>query len=80
MTCALSPTRLIPWFSKTEGNTYATLLHHPLLFGEIQRSAQEVARRISGAVAREVRASQDLISDNEPFIAPLPGWFAQVNI
>ena len=43
---------------KTEGNTYATLLHHPLLFGEIQRSAQEVARRISGAVAGEVRASQ----------------------
>ena len=38
-----SPTGLIPWFSKTEGNTYATLLHHPLLFGEIQRSAQEVA-------------------------------------
>ena len=37
------PTRLIPWFSKTEGNTYATLLHHPLLFGENQRSAQEVA-------------------------------------
>ena len=26
------PTRLIPWFSKTEGNTYATLLHHPFLF------------------------------------------------
>ena len=35
---------MIPWFSKTEGNTYDTLLHHPLLFGEIQRSAQEVAR------------------------------------
>ena len=33
------PNGLIPWFSKTEGNTYATLLHHPLLFGEIQRSA-----------------------------------------
>ena len=47
------PTGLIPWFSKTEGNTYATLLCHPLLFGEIQRSAQEVARRISGAVAGE---------------------------
>ena len=29
------PTGLIPWFSKTEGNTYATLLHHPFLFGEI---------------------------------------------
>src|ERR671919_2540073 len=22
----------MPWFSKTEGNTYATLLHHPFLF------------------------------------------------
>ena len=26
------PTGLIPWFSKTEGNTYATFLHHPFLF------------------------------------------------
>ena len=32
MTRAWSPTGLIPWFSKTEGNTYATLLHHPFLF------------------------------------------------
>ena len=31
-TCVHSPTGLIPWFSKTEGNTYATLLHHPVLF------------------------------------------------
>ena len=46
---------------KTEGNTYATLLHHPLLFGEIQRSAQEVARRISGAVAGEAHASKSTI-------------------
>ena len=23
---------MIPWFSKTEGNTYATLMHHPFLF------------------------------------------------
>ena len=42
-TWAWPPTGLIPWFSKTEGNTYATLLHHPFLFGENQRSAQEVA-------------------------------------
>ena len=42
-TRAMPPTGLIPWFSKTEGNTYATLLHHPFLFGENQRSAQEVA-------------------------------------
>ena len=27
-----SPTGLIPWFSKTKGNTSATLLHHPFLF------------------------------------------------
>ena len=31
-TRAWSPTGLIPWFSKTEGNTYATLLCHPFLF------------------------------------------------
>ena len=37
------PTGLIPWFSKTKGNTYATLMHHPVFFGENQRSAQEVA-------------------------------------
>ena len=32
VTHAWSPTGLIPWFSKTEGNTYAALLHHPFLF------------------------------------------------
>src|SRR6187399_2767920 len=36
-TRALSPTGLIPWFSKTEGNTYATVLHLPFLFDGIQR-------------------------------------------
>src|SRR6187399_582738 len=36
-TLAWSPTGLIPWFSKTEGNTYATVLHHPFLFEGIQR-------------------------------------------
>ena len=58
------PTGLIPWFSKTEGNTYATLLHHPFLFMGKPMHAQEVARRISGAVAGEAyaKSSQDLIS------------------
>ena len=32
VTCALSPTGLIPRCSKAEGNTYSTLLHHPFLF------------------------------------------------
>jgi hypothetical protein len=36
-TWAWAPTGLIPWFSKTEGNTYATLQHHPFLFGENQQ-------------------------------------------
>ena len=54
----LSPTGLIPWFSKTEGNTYATLLHHPFLFKGKPTHAQEVARRISGAIAGEVAPSQ----------------------
>ena len=31
-THAWPPTGLISWFSKIEGNTYATLLHHPFLF------------------------------------------------
>lgn len=74
------PTGLIPWFSKTKENTYATLLHHPLLFGEIQRSAQEVARRISGAIAGEVRASQDLTSDNKSFLASMQKLTYQVPI
>ena len=37
------PTGLIPWFSKTEGNTYATLLHHRFLFKGKPTHAQEVA-------------------------------------
>ena len=44
---------MIPWFSKTERNTYATLLHHPFLFKGKPTHAQEVARRISGAIAGE---------------------------
>ena len=58
------PTGLIPWFSKTEGNTYATLLHHPFLFKGKPTHAQEVARRIFGAVVGDAytKSSQDLIS------------------
>ena len=49
---------------KTEENNYATLLHHPFLFKGKPTHAQEVARRIFGAVAGEVYAKsrQDLIS------------------
>ena len=36
-----SPTGLIPWFSKTEGNTYGTMLHHSFLFEGIQRKLKK---------------------------------------
>ena len=56
MTCAFSPTRLIPRFSKL--TEILTLLCCITLSSsrENQRSAQEVERRISDAVAGEVFA------------------------
>ena len=50
------PTALIPWFSKTEGNTYATIAASPFPLQGKPTQAQNVARRISGAVAGEVFA------------------------
>ena len=69
------PTGLIPWFSKTEGNTYAALLHHPFLFkGKPTQCSRgnkkDFLRRCRGGSRK---TSQDLTPDNEPFLAPLPG-------
>ena len=50
------PTGLIPWFSKTEGSTYATIAASPFPLQGKPMQAQDVARRISGAVAGEVFA------------------------
>ena len=50
------PTGLIPWFSKTEGNTYATIAASPFSLQGKPTQAQDVARRISGAIAGEVFA------------------------
>ena len=47
------PTGLIPWFS-TEEIFISTLLHYPFLFKGKPTQAQEVAGRISGAVAGEI--------------------------
>ena len=55
VTFALSPTGLIPWFSKLR-EILTPLLHHPFLFKGKPTHAQEVARRISGAVAGEIYA------------------------
>ena len=52
------PTGLIPWFSKTKGNTYATLAASPSPLRGKPMQAQEVARRISGAVAGEAHQEQ----------------------
>ena len=40
-TRAWSPTGLIPWFSKTEVNTYAIMMHHRFLFEGIQRKLKK---------------------------------------
>ena len=55
---------MIPWFSKTEGNTYATIAASPFPLQGKPTQAQDVAIRISGAVAREAyaKSSQDSTS------------------
>ena len=42
-TRAWSPTRLIPWFSKTEGNTYATIAASPFTLQGKPTQDQDVA-------------------------------------
>ena len=50
------PTGLIPWFSKTKGNTYATLLHHPFLFKGKTNGCSRGSKKDFGAVVGEVFA------------------------
>ena len=38
------PTGLIPWFSKTKGNTYATIAASPFPLQEKPTQAQDVAK------------------------------------
>ena len=64
------PTGLIPWFSKTEGNTYATLLHHPFLFKgkptQCSRgSKKDFWRRCQGVYA-QVKTYQVPITNSYP--------------
>ena len=64
---------------KTDGNSYATLLHHPFLFKGKPTQAQEVARRISGVVAGRSTSSQDLISQQLAISGAVAGEiYAQV--
>ena len=71
----LSPTGLIPWFSKLR--EILTLLCCITLSSSREKpmQAQEVARRISGAVAGEAyaKSSQDLISHQLPISGAVAG-------
>ena len=81
-----SPTGLIPWFSKTEGNTKATLLHHPFLFkgktnGCSRGSKKDSWRRCRGVYA-QVKTYQVLITNSYPshyIICHLPLVFLSRN-
>ena len=67
MTCVLPPNGWIPWFSKTEGNTYATVLHHPFLFKGRPTHVQEVARRILAPLPgrlHQVKSRLDLLASS----------------
>ena len=68
-----SPTGLIPWFSKLR--EILTLLCCITLSSSRKKptQAQEVARRISGAIVGEAyaKSSQVLTPNNKPFLAPL---------
>ena len=73
------PTGLIPWFSKTEGNTYATLLHHPFLFKgkptQCSRGSKKDFRRRCRGVYAQVKTYQVPITTSYPphyIICPLP--------
>ena len=82
-TRAWSPTRLIPWFSKAEGNTYATLLHHPFLFKgkptQCSRgSKKDFWRRCRGGL-HNVKSRFGLLTTSH-FWRRCRGVYAKVNI
>ena len=72
-TWAWDPTGLIPWFSKTEGNTYATLLHRPFLFKGKPTQCSRGSKKISGAIAGEARKAALTPRQLNSFMAPLSG-------
>ena len=80
-TRAWPPTGLIPWFSKTEGNTYATLLHHPFLFKgkptQCSRGSKKDFWRRCRGDSRQVKSRFD---SQQQAIFGAVAEFAQVNI
>ena len=79
----VSPTGLIPWFSKTEGNTYASLLHHPFLFKgkpmQCSRGSKKDFWRCCRGGLRQVK-TRFTLSSTIHFWSRCRGVYAKVNI
>src|SRR3990170_376918 len=64
---------MIPWFSKTKGNTYATLLHHPFLFKgkptQCSRGSKSHFWRRCRGDSRQVKSSQDIPSTHHKLLS-----------
>ena len=64
-------TGLIPWFSKTNVNTYATLLHHPFLFkGKPMQCSRGCNKDLWRSCRGGLRSSQDIPSTHHKLISP----------
>ena len=64
------PTGLIPWFSKTEGNTYANLLHHPFLFkGKPTQCSRGSKKDVWRHCRGDLRTSQDIPSSHRKLLS-----------
>ena len=64
------PTGLTPWFSKTKGNTYATLLHHPFLFkGKPTQCSRGSKKDFWRRRRRGIRSSQEIPSTHHKLIS-----------
>ena len=61
---------MIPWFSKTEGNTYATLPHHPFLFkGKTNACSRGSKKDFWHRCWGGLRSSQDIPSTHHKLIS-----------
>ena len=72
---------MIPWFSKTERNTYATIAASPFPLQGKPTQAQDIARRISGAFSgRSSLKSRFALPTTSHFWRRCRGIYAKVNI
>ena len=66
----MPPTGLVPSFSKTKGNTYATLLHHPFLFKLRTNACSRASKKDFWRCCRGgLRSSQDIPSTHHKLLS-----------